>query len=262
MSIALNIVQAAAIVAEAPINPFPYEIIKKLGAGDKAEVFLIKNTEGEVFAGKCFHPKSRYEEAGLPIEYIEAVFVDGKNIFAQTELEISTKLQPCEHIAKVFDVVYEEKEGNLVSWVIEEYIDGKTITELERPLSFLHYKTLLSQLISALKKGYEEGFFHADLHSNNFLIDTFGNLKLIDIGSFSKIEDCEELTQGAILDHLRVENSMLADSTEDSEGLKKLQEQISNILENRDGCDKKMHKNSHTEFYIPIINELEALLKG
>lgn len=262
MSVAFNPAQAASIKAESAINPFPYEIIKTLGSGDQADVFLLKNAEGEVFAGKCFHPKSRFEDAGFPIEYIESVYPDGKNIFAQKELEISNKLQPCEHIAKAYDVIYDEKDGKLVTWLIEEFIDGKTISQIELPLSFPRYMSIFSQLISALKKGFEAGFFHEDLHDSNMLIDSYGNLKLIDIGSFSEIDDCDELTQGDILDHIKHESSMFAMLSDQSESVKKLQDDIAKILENRDGHDKKMHKNSHIEFFIPIMNELEALLKG
>lgn len=257
MSMTISSMQSNQVIPQMPPSVFAFEIVDKLGSGEQADVYLLKNAAGEVFAGKCYHPRPHLEELGYPKEYLDVIFdADGKNKMAELEHEFAQKLQPCVYIIKTFEVIAEKKDGALKTWVIEEYVDGQVIRQIKSALTFGHYSRLVSQLFTALKRSFEAGFFHEDLHTGNIMIDAHGNLKLIDLGSFSGFDDCGDLVQGDLLDHMLNVTHMLTLFVEPSLELNDLQDRLRKLLQNRDGREQPLNCKSHLEFFMPIMTEL------
>lgn len=100
------------------------------------------------------------------------------------------------HVVSVFDLV-EEAE---VHWLVMEYVDGRTISELVRasgPLEVTEAATYLAQTADALAEAHESGIVHRDVKPSNILVSD-GVAKLSDFG-IAKSADDASLTQTGLV---------------------------------------------------------------
>lgn len=100
------------------------------------------------------------------------------------------------HVVSVFDLV-EEAE---VHWLVMEYVDGRTISELVResgPLDPVVAATYLGQTADALAEAHEAEIVHRDVKPSNILVSN-GVAKLSDFGIAKSAEDAS-LTQTGLV---------------------------------------------------------------
>jgi serine/threonine protein kinase len=265
MSFSVTAASAAAAPIEIQQPEFLFEKLDLLGFGDTAKVFILKDSKGTLFAGKCFHLKEDIKDK-FPKEYLDHIFdADGKNILAKREFEMASKLQPCESILKIFDHIYPtNKEGVVESWLIMELVDGVELNQFKGVFTYQNFIKNTLHLISALRHAYTLKIVSTDLHSSNIMIDSHGNLKLIDCASFDEIQD----EKGLDLENKRFVNDVLfvidsfAIQTHPSAELSAMKDRISACSENRPGKDKIFTSASVHEFIIPWLCELEAVIKS
>jgi serine/threonine protein kinase len=94
------------------------------------------------------------------------------------------------NIVRIYDLYEEEKEGEKHTYLVMEWIEGKTLDQVARG-SLTKQQALkdVYSLIDVLIYALEQGYIHEDLYSANLMIDREGNLKLIDLNSFSELEE-------------------------------------------------------------------------
>ncbi|MDR7251030.1 serine/threonine protein kinase [Nocardioides sp. BE266] len=100
------------------------------------------------------------------------------------------------HVVSVFDLV-EEAE---VHWLVMEYVDGRTLSEMVRatgPLDVAEAATYLGQTADALAEAHEAGIVHRDVKPSNILVSD-GVAKLSDFGIAKSAEDAS-LTQTGLV---------------------------------------------------------------
>lgn len=96
-----------------------------------------------------------------------------------------------EHIAQVYDHF---KEGSSY-YIIEEYIDGYSLGELikkERYLSNEAALLIMQDCCKALKYAHEKNVVHRDIKPANILISRQGEVKLVDFGIASSMDESEQ----------------------------------------------------------------------
>ena len=155
-----------------------YTIVRKIDSGGMASVFLATDEvlHREV-AIKMLHPHLM----GRP---------ETKKRF-ENEARAIAKLAH-ENIIKLFD--YGEAEGK--SYLVMEYIEGKTLTQLLEEHATIPNLVLLEifhQIFSGLAAAHEKGICHRDIKPPNIMIDKYGSVKIMDFG-IAHVVNQEQLT--------------------------------------------------------------------
>ncbi len=157
-----------------------YTIIKSLGKGGQAEVFLAEDTRFlSKVAIKILSP-----ELCLNPNMSQRFIAEARNMFQMSH----------QNIIRVTDLIEEDGKKAFVM----EYIDGNNLRdEAERlaPLSTDVIKNWLSQILAALGYCHSKGMVHRDIKPSNFMITAEGQVKLLDFGIAKNTESNTEYTQ-------------------------------------------------------------------
>lgn len=178
-----------------------YTLIREIGKGEKAKVYLARDPFGREVAIKAFFTYS--ELMTIPEEYRHYFFDEqGVAKLAQKEWEIGQILKH-PHIAEVIDFFTERREGSTYSYIVMEYLEA----DKRETLSKTGALCAALGLLDALSFSFSKGFIHRDLYSDNMILNTDGVLKLIDIDSFELIkESCSDIGEvdddGGLMDPL------------------------------------------------------------
>jgi serine/threonine-protein kinase len=165
-----------------PARIGPYEVLRVLGTGGMAEVFLVRAHFGRL-AGREFALKRL-----LPALHSDAEAV---RLFA-AEAELSRQLRH-PNIVEVHDVGCEDD----VIYMVMEFIDGRDVGQIIKrcrtrkvlwPIDFAVY--LVKALLDALEYAHHvadeqaraRGIIHCDVSPSNFFVSRTGDLKLGDFG--------------------------------------------------------------------------------
>ncbi|UCF96277.1 MAG: serine/threonine protein kinase [Spirochaetaceae bacterium] len=96
-----------------------------------------------------------------------------------------------EHIVQVYDHF---KDGSSY-YIAEEFVDGVSLEQLikrERYLSNEAAALIFYEVCKALQHAHEKGVIHRDMKPGNILISNQGEVKLVDFGIATSLEDSEE----------------------------------------------------------------------
>ncbi|HUQ32332.1 MAG TPA: protein kinase [Pyrinomonadaceae bacterium] len=143
-----------------------YRIIKKLGAGGMAEVYLALDTKlNRKVAIKVLQPKLLAEEnlrKRLLREAQAAARLEHPNICA----------------------VYDVNEADSLTFIVMQYIEGETLAEaMERQsLELKAALAIAEQAAEGLAEAHAQGIIHRDLKPQNMMITPRGQLKILDFG--------------------------------------------------------------------------------
>ncbi|MFB6193132.1 MAG: ABC1 kinase family protein [Candidatus Nanohaloarchaea archaeon] len=93
--------------------------------------------------------------------------------------------------------------------LVMEYIDGVKVSNLEalEELEIDPKEVATNAMKGGLKQILRDGFFHADPHQSNFLIQEEGNLVLIDFGMMGRISDDQRKDLGLLILHMLREDT-------------------------------------------------------
>lgn len=146
-----------------------FTIDKKIGKGLFAEVFSATTIEGETVAVKFF------DHGMFPTSRVGSMISDQ-----------ATALQRISHenivnILCVIETTHPEK-GHKTKALVMEMIDGVTLED--KLLEGLECSSIISigtQILDGLDAIHSAGLTHGDMHLNNVMIDSEGNVKIIDI---------------------------------------------------------------------------------
>lgn len=143
-----------------------YRILKKLGAGGMGEVYLAEDTRlRRKVAIKFVTTQSAGDDRAkrrLIREARAAAQLDHPNICA------------------ILEVGDEESR----SFIVMQYVEGQTLGSIlhQRRLSIQESLDFVAQILSALSEAHSHGIIHRDIKPQNVIIDSRGQLKVLDFG--------------------------------------------------------------------------------
>lgn len=146
-----------------------YELQRRLGSGGMGMVFLVQaNDIG----------RKKYA-----LKVVEKASPENKGVDVYSEIRILKDLKHPNIIN-----VYEALEDREYVYIVQEYIDGRTLAELRDNLSADSVideeavKLWMSDIADALAYIHSKGIIHRDIKPGNIMVDSDGIAKLIDFG--------------------------------------------------------------------------------
>ena len=181
-----------------------YRIERVLGQGGFGNTYVGYNTEfEETVAIKEFFMKGVTERD----ETTSAISVSNSDNVPQFEEQREKfkkearrlrKLKN-EHIVKVHDLF----EENGTAYYVMDYIDGESLAErLKRTGTAMKeedVKSILTQILDALKDVHQNEIWHLDLKPGNIMIDKRGDVYLIDFGASKQLRANGSMTTSTAL---------------------------------------------------------------
>ena len=144
-----------------------YEIIKTIGEGGMANVYLANDT---------------ILDRKVAIKVLRGDLSNDEKFirrFKREALSVSNLSHP--NIVEVYDVG--EEEGNY--YIVMEYIEGKTLKQLLQKrgaLTLTEVIDIMSQLTDGLSHAHEAYIIHRDIKPQNIMIEDNGLVKITDFG--------------------------------------------------------------------------------
>ena len=145
-----------------------YKIIKKIGSGGMANVYLAEDLilEREV-AVKMMSLNFQEDEAR-----------DNLRRFQREALSTTELIHP--NIVNIYDV----GEGDN-PYIVMEFVDGmdlKKYIQNNHPIPYSKVIKIMSQILSGISNAHANGIIHRDIKPHNILIDHEGTVKITDFG--------------------------------------------------------------------------------
>ncbi len=162
-----------------------YEVLRKVGEGGMATVYLGKHTTlGRVVAIKVLHPhlsastrnRLRFAREARAIEHLDH-----------------------ENILKIFDYSGTDVED---CYIVTEFVDGRTLHELLQERGLLPSEVAARigvKLCLALAYAHRAGIIHRDLKPENVMLRADGTVKLMDFGIARFLDETTVTMTGALV---------------------------------------------------------------
>jgi serine/threonine protein kinase len=176
-----------------------YEIIRRIGRGGMGAVYLARDTRlGRKVAVKFLHTTS----ADLTRRFI---------LEARTTAAVSH-----ENIV----VIYEVDAWQGTPFMVFEYLQGKTLTQLlptdGKPLAPGRAVELMVPVVRALAHAHAQGIVHRDLKPDNIIVTESGHTKVLDFG-IAKVLEADEKAQAEVSRPRAPKSSSLEDEEDSGE---------------------------------------------
>ncbi len=144
-----------------------YEIRELIGVGGMANVY------------HCYDTIDAREVA---IKILKDEFLDNEDFIRRFKNE-SKAIAVLNHpnIVRVYDVSF----GDMIQYIVMEYIDGITLKEYIDMQGVLDWKEtvhLTAQILKALQHAHENGIVHRDIKPHNIMLLQDGTIKVTDFG--------------------------------------------------------------------------------
>src|SRR5712664_3278368 len=144
-----------------------YRIIRKLGAGGMANVYLAEDQElGRRVAIKILNERHANDD-----QFVERFRREAKNAAALSHPNIVS--------------IYDRGEAEGTYYIAMEYLDGRSLKELivARGPAPIHLAVdYARQILAAIRFAHRHGIVHRDIKPHNVLVDGEGRLKVTDFG--------------------------------------------------------------------------------
>ena len=153
-----------------------YQIIRKLGAGAMATVFLARQLSLDRLVAIKVLPKKYSSNPS----FIERFYKEGR---------AAAKLSHNNIVA-----AYDVNQAGEHNYFVMEYVDGDTVYDrivARKRLPERESLEIIRQVASALQHAHEMGFIHRDIKPKNIMMTTAGVAKLADLGLARAISDKE-----------------------------------------------------------------------
>ncbi len=158
-----------------------FEIIRKLGEGGTAQVFL------------AFDHKT---DQNIALKVLKSDLVTDQKIrYFNREAQAISMLNN-KNVIKIYD--WGHDTINNVHFIAQEYVEGMTIKEylkLSTNLAVTEVVSLIEKVLDGLAHAHLNGVIHKDIKGQNILIDVDKNVKITDFGIADILEDEMTKTQ-------------------------------------------------------------------
>jgi serine/threonine-protein kinase len=155
-----------------------YRILEKLGEGGMGVVYKVQDTKLDRIVALKFLPKHLLcdEEAKIRFEH---------------EAKAASSLNH-PNIATIHEI--DEIEGEC--FIAMEYVEGKSLKELlkEKTLSLMEVLEIAIQICEGLTIAHEKGIVHRDIKSDNIMLSSRGQVKIMDFG-LAKLRGVSKVTK-------------------------------------------------------------------
>ena len=144
-----------------------YEIREIIGVGGMAVVYKAYDA---------------IEERIVAIKILKEEFVSNEDFvrrFKNESKAIAVLSHP--NIVKVYDVSF----GDLIQYIVMEYIDGitlKSYIESHGRVAWKDTVSIVMQILKALQHAHDKGIIHRDVKPQNIMIASDGTIKVTDFG--------------------------------------------------------------------------------
>jgi serine/threonine protein kinase/tetratricopeptide (TPR) repeat protein len=155
----------------------PYELIRLLGAGGMAEVWLAKRADG------AFN-----REVALKLPSLTRVRRDLEQRFVRERDILASLEHP--HIARLYDAGI-DPDG--LPYLSMEYVQGELLTDWcdAHRLDIRARLRLFLQVLEAVQYAHERQVIHRDLKPSNILVTKTGQARLLDFGVATLLDNGE-----------------------------------------------------------------------
>ncbi len=144
-----------------------YLIIRKLGTGGMANVYLAEDQE----LGRRVAIKILDDRHAQDVQFVERFRREATNAAGLSHPNIVS--------------IYDRGEAEGTYYIAMEYLDGRTLKELILRRGPAPVKTAIEytrQILAALRFAHKNGIVHRDIKPHNVLVDSEGRLKVTDFG--------------------------------------------------------------------------------
>lgn len=160
-----------------------YEIIRPVGSGGMAEVFLAHDN---------------LLDRNVAVKMLRDQFLADKELLEQFRREAKSAARLIHpYIINIYDVV---SEGD-IQYIIMEYVDGVTLKEYlkEHKLPLNAVLEISVRLADALQHAHSRNIIHCDIKPQNILIDKYLNPKITDFGIAKMISNQTTVYTAAVM---------------------------------------------------------------
>src|SRR5437762_7547921 len=144
-----------------------YRIVRKLGAGGMADVYLAEDQElGRRVAIKILNDRHAADD-----QFIERFRREAKNAAGLSHPNIVS--------------IYDRGEAEGTYYIAMEFLDGRSLKELivgRGPAPIKISIEYARQILAALRFAHRNGVVHRDIKPHNVLVDAEGRVKVTDFG--------------------------------------------------------------------------------
>src|ERR671938_649269 len=144
-----------------------YRIVRKLGTGGMANVYLAEDQElGRRVAIKILNDRHAGDD-----QFIERFRREAKNAAGLSHPNIVS--------------IYDRGEAERTYYIAMEYLDGRSLKELivsRGPAPVNVAVDYARQILAAVRFAHRHGIVHRDIKPHNVLVDAEGRLKVTDFG--------------------------------------------------------------------------------
>ena len=155
----------------------PYELVRLLGTGGMAEVWLAKRADGAF-----------KREVALKLPTVNRLRKDLEERFIRERDILASLEHP--NIARLYDGGL-DAQG--LPYLAMEYVPGQALTTWcdTRRLEVVQRLKLLHQVLGAVQCAHDRRVIHRDLKPSNILVSETGEVRLLDFGVAKLLEETE-----------------------------------------------------------------------
>lgn len=168
---------AAEVDAATPQRIGPFEVVHRLGAGGMGVVYLCRRSGPD------------FEQ----LVAVKRLATAGDSDFARKRLMMERRVLASLRHPNIAQLIDGGEQADGTPWVAMEYIDGQPIDRWaeQQELSRRDRVKCFLTLCDAVQFAHRNLVVHRDIKASNVLIDTHGQLKLLDFGIAKLVDDAE-----------------------------------------------------------------------
>lgn len=153
-----------------------YKILEEIGRGGMGEVYKAEDTKLNRMVALKFLSKNLLTSE------------ENKARFIQEAKTASALNHP--NVCTIHDI--QEHEGQ--QYIVMEYVDGKNLRDIKRPLSIKQVADIGTQVAEGLAAAHDQGIVHRDIKPDNIMIRKDGIVQIMDFG-LAKLRGGSTLTK-------------------------------------------------------------------
>ncbi len=148
-----------------------YKILERLGAGGMGEVYKAEDLRlhRPVALKMMFSEEGQNEQtANLRARFLR-------------EARAASSLNH-PNIATIYEIDEIVRGGSRCSFIVMEYVPGRSLKEIEHDFTLPDILTVVSQIADALSEAHQRGVVHRDIKPSNIIIADHNRVKILDFG--------------------------------------------------------------------------------